>query len=67
MLKLVAGLLIVLMGVVRIIPYQPTWQDSGNRMLIHVVPLLMFWLTLAYGRSFISMPTPSPTPVKPAS
>jgi hypothetical protein len=60
-------LLIVLMGVFRIIPYQPTWQDSGNRMLIHVVPLLMFWLTLAYGRSFISVPTPSPTPVKPAS
>jgi hypothetical protein len=42
---------IQLAGVARKLPYQPTWQDSGNRMLVHALPLLMFWLLLAYGPS----------------
>jgi len=42
-------MLIQLAGVARKLPYRPTWQDSGNRMLVHALPLLMFWLLLVYG------------------
>ena len=43
---------IVLLSLFRT-PYRPLWQDSGNRMLIHVLPLLMFWLMLSYGRPLL--------------
>jgi len=41
--------LILLLAVGRLHPYRALWQDSGNRMLIHLVPTLMFGLLLAYG------------------
>jgi hypothetical protein len=60
-------LLIVLMALIRGFAYNATWQDSGNRMLVHTVPLLMFWLMLAYGRAFVSLPARSPPPLSSAS
>ncbi len=43
-------LLILLLATLRSIPYVVSWQDSGQRMLVHVAPIAMFWLLLAYGR-----------------
>jgi hypothetical protein len=45
---------VILLGAMRVHPFTPYWQDSGNRMLIHATPLLFFWLLLVYGPAVVS-------------
>lgn len=35
--------LITLLGALREAPYRAGWGDSGNRMLVHVVPTMVLW------------------------
>jgi hypothetical protein len=45
---------VIMLSALRNLPYTPFWQDSGNRMLIHATPLLLFWLMLVYGPVVVS-------------
>ena len=39
-------LLILLLGVIRSSPYRLGWGDSGNRMLVHLAPLVVMYTVL---------------------
>jgi hypothetical protein len=38
--------MVALLGVVRSLPYRIGWSDSGNRMLVHVVPAIVVGFTM---------------------
>jgi len=43
-------LLLFVAAAARGAPYRHGWGDSGNRMLVHIVPLLFFYFLLVFGR-----------------
>jgi hypothetical protein len=42
--------LIVLLAFART-PYRQLWADSGNRMLLHILPVLVWYLAVKYGQA----------------
>ena len=53
---LVLGVFFVFMislGSIRTLPYHLGWFDSGNRMLIHILPLVWYYLVLKYAPAFM--------------
>ncbi len=41
--------LIIILGYLRNLPYRIGWGDSGNRMLIHITPLVIMYLFMLIG------------------
>ena len=47
-------------------PYHVGWGDTGNRMMLSAVPLLFFFLLVAYGRITLGRYDPNAMGDRPA-
>ena len=57
-------LLILLLGMIRSVPYRAGWGDSGNRMLVHLAPLAVMYTLVKVQACFTRDDRVSQNPVR---